>query len=129
LVPNDIFGRIGGMNNNFWGWDHEDNEFQFLLERNNISIRRQSKDIGTSYHNTVLHMHDIKIRKRDNYRCNNQTIKSQDFRDPKMGLNFTRYQIHDVQELSVQGYGVTFLNVRLHCDLEKTPWCSCERKI
>lgn len=129
MVPNDIFERIDGMNNYFWGWDHEDNEFHHLLERNNITIRRQTKHVGTSYEDTVLHLHTDKGRPRDWFRCKNQTTNSNALRDPKAGLKFTKYDMIDVQEILIEGYEATFLNVQLVCDKKVTPWCDCERKV
>lgn len=129
IVPNEVYEKVGGYNNHYWGWDHEDNEFHNLLERNNITIRRQSKHIGTSYDDTLLHLHNEKARTRDRTRCPQQRTNSRDLRDPKAGLEFTKYKMLDVQELTIEGYEVTFLNVQLECDKQVTPWCDCERKI
>jgi xylosylprotein 4-beta-galactosyltransferase len=125
VVPNGIFEKVGGMNNFYWGWDHEDNEFHCQLDRFNITINRHSKHIGTSYDDTVLHLHDIKARPRDFTRCQNQTTNSTALRDPKAGLKFTNYNLLDVQELTIEENEVTFLNVQLICDRQITPWCDC----
>jgi N-terminal domain of galactosyltransferase len=128
LVPNEIFEKIGGMNNHFWGWDQEDHEFLHQLERHNVSIRRQSKHIGTGYEDTVLHLHDINARPRDSARCHNQTKRPRSLRGSKEGLNSTEYNLLEVQELTVDGYEVTFLNVQLICNQNETPWCDCGRR-
>jgi xylosylprotein 4-beta-galactosyltransferase len=117
------------MNNHYWGWDHEDNEFQYALERNNITIRRQSKHIGTNYNDTVLHLHSKKTRPRDTLRCNNQSTISYALRDPTVGLRNTNYTLLDVQKLTIEGHEVTFVNVALICDKKVTPWCDCEQKV
>lgn len=125
VVPNAVFEKVGGMNNYYWGWDHEDNEFNHQLERQNITINRQSKDIGTSYDDTLLHLHDIKARPRDFTRCQNQTTNSQDLRDLAASLDNTKYNLLNVQELTIDGHEVTFLNVELICDRKVTSWCEC----
>jgi xylosylprotein 4-beta-galactosyltransferase len=115
------------MNHNYWGWDHEDDEFQHQLERFNISIIHQSTDIGTGYEDTAKHLHSEVTRPRDNYFCNNQWTDAWSVRSEASGLWATKYNLVDVQTVEIEGYEATFLNVNLFCDFKKTPWCDCNR--
>jgi hypothetical protein len=126
IVPNEIYRRVGGMHNNYWGWDMEDNEFNHQLERFNVTIKHQSKDIGTSYDNTFLHLHNTKMRSRDYRACKNHSYSNtRRERAADEGLDFTKYNLLDVQELEIEGFKTTFLNVQLICDTNKAPWCDC----
>lgn len=122
MLPNDIYEKVGGYNNFYWGWDYEDHEMLQHLKRLNITIRRQSKHIGTSYNDTYLHLHDDKVRPRDHNNFDHQG-KSFDPRDPKAGLVSSQYKLVDVQETLVDGHQVTFVNVELFCNTTLTPWC------
>lgn len=115
------------MNNNYWGWDHEDDELQHQLDRFNVSIVHQSTDIGTSYDDTVQHLHFEQIRPRDRSWCNNQSNDAFAVRQPNVGLRSTQYDLVDVQKVTIEGHETTFLNVHLKCDFSKTPWCDCSR--
>lgn len=128
-VSNDIFERIGGMNNNFWGWDVEDKEFMILLKRNKIKIKHQSKHIGTSYQDSFLSLHNNILRRRDYLKCNNQSTNSSKIRDNSEGVEHTKFRYLDIQEMLIDGFNATFINVELFCDFQVTPWCDCSRKV
>ena len=36
----DIFRKIGGFSNSFWGWGGEDDDLHCRLRRNNVTINR-----------------------------------------------------------------------------------------
>jgi xylosylprotein 4-beta-galactosyltransferase len=118
------------MNHEYWGWDHEDDEFQHQLERHNISIVHQSPDIGTGYEDTAKHLHSEVTRgARDRAFCNNQWTDAWSARNEDSGMKATKFNLVDIQKVTIEGYEATFLNVNLICDFKKTPWCDCNRSI
>lgn len=43
--------------------------------------------------------------------------------DRETGLANMKYTIESRHQMNIDGATVLFLNVHLHCDLVKTPWC------
>lgn len=47
-------------------------------------------------------------------------------RDKETGLNNVAYSIEREHEISVDGASALIINIKLKCNREVTPWCSCD---
>lgn len=121
LMNRDNFIQVNGMSNRYWGWGREDDELYVRLLKASIKIRRPI-GITTGKKDTFHHIHDAKKRVRDNKRYFNQTKKTSRM-DRETGVGNVRYSVDSRTNIMIEGAPVTFINVRLKCDLEKTPWC------
>lgn len=116
------FEKVNGLSNKFWGWGREDDELYLRMKEAKLSIyRHSSKQITTGYE-TFKHDHDPKKRKRDYARFYDQKKVSFQ-RDRETGVTTVKYNIAQKTNLVVNGAPCVILNVKLHCNVEETPWC------
>lgn len=114
------FIKINGMSNRYWGWGREDDELYVRMKKANLNVTRPT-GITTGY-KTFRHIHNKKIRKRDNKRYFNQTMLTSRL-DRVTGVSNVRYTIENKTRVVIEGAPVTFLNIQLHCNITLTPWC------
>lgn len=122
-VPNQVYEMVDGISNNFWGWGGEDDDFGVMLRKYNVTIRRTSQLVGNKS-DTFTHIHN-KNRPRDKISCRGQDRETFMNREPNSGLNSTQFVIKSVQSIAIDSCYATLLNVELHCDKDRTPWCDC----
>lgn len=111
------------MSNKYWGWGLEDDEFYVRLKDAGLKVHRP-ENINTGVTDTFSHIHDRAHRRRDTTKCFNQKDETRR-RDIRTGLDTIKYNISDRKELTIDGIGLTVLNVKLECDKGLTPWCDC----
>lgn len=129
LIRREHFELANGMSNLFWGWGREDDEFRLRVLRAGLKISRP-RGIRTSY-NTFEHLHDPRRRPRDSRLYYNQRVMT--FRlDQRTGLRDTKFSTVRRYGLTVNGSGLgvlsglgraTVLDIALHCDEGRTPYC------
>ncbi|XP_030370292.1 beta-1,4-galactosyltransferase 7 [Scaptodrosophila lebanonensis] len=123
LVRSEHFKLMNGMSNQYWGWGLEDDEFYVRIRDAGLQVTRP-QNIKTGVNDTFSHIHNRHHRKRDTTKCFNQKEVTRK-RDHNTGLSNVDYKILKVHELTIDGVGITVLNVLLECDVNKTPWCDC----
>jgi len=123
LISRKHYKQLDGMSNKYWGWGLEDDEFFVRMRQANMVIERP-QGIKTGRKETFRHIHSSKERKRDNARCYNQRNATRR-RDRQTGLSTTFYKVSSKRKLVVDNASVTFLDIRLECDMLVTPWCNC----
>ncbi|OQV17268.1 Beta-1,4-galactosyltransferase 7 [Hypsibius exemplaris] len=120
LMTNTQFQKVDGMSNKYWGWGMEDDELAVRLKEAHLNISRPT-GITTGY-KTFKHVHSDIRRKRDMEKLPGQK-ESNRRRDRETGLRNVLYELLSEHRLSVDGTAVTVFNVKLQCDLQRTPWC------
>lgn len=120
MINNKHFEELNGLSNIFWGWGREDDEFYLRMKEAGLKIHRP-QGIKTGY-NTFLHIHDKKERPRDMKSYGNQYKMSRK-RDKDTGLNTIQYQLVNIVNMTINDAPVKLVNIKLHCDYEKTPFC------
>ncbi|XP_029658246.1 beta-1,4-galactosyltransferase 7-like [Octopus sinensis] len=120
LLTCDDFQKTRGLSNRYWGWGQEDDEFYVRMRKAGLNISRP-QNITTGY-KTFKHLHDSKKRRRDTSRFFNQHYISS-HRDYETGFDTLAYEKVSQYDLSVNGSVAKVINIRLSCDLSKTPWC------
>ncbi len=125
LMRSDHFILVNGMSNNYWGWGLEDDEFLRRLWDAGLTVSTP-KGVTTGPTDTFKHMHVARHRQRDYQKCYNQRDLTRR-RDRVTGLNTTKYNVRSpVRRVHIEGGGPVFvLQVELHCDRERTPYCDC----
>lgn len=137
LMTKQHFSLVNGMSNRYWGWGREDDELFVRLKKSGLlegylvdekgekkmkyHVRRPqniSKDDGPVF----KHIHDKKVRPRDNKRYFNQKEKTSRL-DRETGADSVKYLVESKHELVIGGAPVTMMLVKLTCDFGKTPWC------
>jgi len=123
LISRKHYKQLDGMSNKYWGWGLEDDEFFVRMRQANMVIERP-QGIKTGRKETFRHIHSSKERKRDNARCYNQRNATRR-RDRQTGLSTTFYKVSGKRQLVVDNASITFMDIRLECDMLVTPWCNC----
>eukprot|EP00096_Caligus_rogercresseyi_P012282 TRINITY_DN5097_c0_g1_i1.p1 TRINITY_DN5097_c0_g1~~TRINITY_DN5097_c0_g1_i1.p1 ORF type:complete len:309 (-),score=72.35 TRINITY_DN5097_c0_g1_i1:1033-1959(-) len=124
LITREDFFKVNGMSNNYWGWGLEDDEFRARVVEAGLTPQRPT-GILTSKEDTFEHINFPRDHSsRDMVACFNQRDVTH-YRDRSGGLNSVEYALSHRRDLTVDGYGFSLLDVRLTCDKEKTPWCTC----
>lgn len=119
----------GGMCNSFFGWGHEDFFFKRNLKESGLRVAKlRQNTVGSNCTNTFRHIHANKRQKRDKKKCSNES--SEPACVGGSGPKHLKYNLESVEEKKIGNATVTFLNVKLFCNLQETPWCSkdCSRK-
>uniref|UniRef100_A0A2P2IBE9 Beta-1,4-N-acetylgalactosaminyltransferase n=1 Tax=Hirondellea gigas TaxID=1518452 RepID=A0A2P2IBE9_9CRUS len=114
--------EVNGLSNVYWGWGLEDDELFARLRDAHLVIHRPGNI--TAGLKSFRHMHDRRVRKRDQIRCFDQQLLTRR-RDRRTGLSTVRYTLLERRELTVDGAAVSVLNVQLQCSRQQTPWCDC----
>ncbi len=127
LMRSDHFILVNGMSNNYWGWGLEDDEFLRRVWDAGLTIGTPN-GVTTGPQDTFKHIHVAKQRPRDKKKCYNQLDLTR-HRDRMTGLNTTTYDLlSPVRQMHIEGGGPVFvLQVKLHCDMKRTPYCDCSR--
>lgn len=60
LITREVFRKVDGLSNNYWGWGLEDDEFYARLRDANQSIERP-KMITTGKKDTFKHFHSAQV--------------------------------------------------------------------
>ncbi len=71
LISHDIFRKVDGFSNHYWGWGLEDDEFHARLQEAKLQIERPT-NVTTGRKDTFKHYHQVRARPRDMIRCYNQ---------------------------------------------------------
>ena len=124
LIKREDFLLVNGMSNKYWGWGLEDDEFYVRLKEAGLNVSRPV-NISTGSNNTFAHVHDRLKRKRDMAKCFNQREVTRR-RDKETGLNNVAYAIAGEHKMNIDGASALILNIKLRCNREITPWCSCD---
>ncbi|XP_047128791.1 beta-1,4-galactosyltransferase 7 isoform X1 [Hydra vulgaris] len=120
LLSVDQFEELNGLSNIFWGWGREDDEFYMRISDKGFKVYRHGDEILTGF-NTFKHFHGPE-RKRDYVKLPGQK-KAMFSRDRVTGLSTLEYNIVKRQEIYIDGYHCSVIDVELKCDLNATPWC------
>ncbi|VDO94895.1 unnamed protein product [Soboliphyme baturini] len=122
LLTMQQYKQVNGMSNRYWGWGLEDDEFYLRLKDAGLSIQRP-RNLRTNSTNTFLHIHDRVVRRRDYARYGKQREETRK-RDRVTGLQSVQYTLVKRVEMNIEREPFTLLNVKLHCNVSLTPWCS-----
>ncbi|KAF2366320.1 Galactosyltransferase C-terminal [Trinorchestia longiramus] len=126
LLTREQFLLVNGLSNRYWGWGLEDDELYGRLKDSQLTVQRPGNlSTGTT---SFRHIHDRKVRHRDEIRCYDQHLLTRR-RDRQTGLNTLNYYLMSRRKLSIEGAHVTVLNVALQCDEKETPWCDCQSNV
>ncbi|GAB1609526.1 beta-1,4-galactosyltransferase 7-like [Argonauta hians] len=120
LLTFEDFQKTRGLSNRYWGWGQEDDEFYVRMKKAGLVISRPQNI--TTGNRTFKHLHDSKKRRRDTSRFFNQHYISS-HRDYDTGFDTLTYEKVSQYDLSVNGSVARVMNIKLNCDLNKTPWC------
>lgn len=125
MISNENFQRVGGMCNSFFGWGKEDKYLRISHERKGVKIEDLKEEAtGSNCSNTFRHIHSKK-RLRDKKNC--KAAKPVKMRCiGKIGPNLLKYDIDSIEEKKIGIASVTFLNVKVACNVTETPWCNAE---
>ena len=143
IVTKDNFLKTNGMSNRYWGWGKfinlkiivvlnfdymyfitgkEDDEFYLRLNESNINIDRPNlSEIKTNGGNTFFHNHEADVRPRDKKRFLKQ--KKESLKRDLTGLDSLQYRILETNQVFVDGFVCTIVNVELFCNKHDTHWC------
>lgn len=121
LMTKQHFEQVNGMSNRYWGWGREDDELYVRLKKAGLRVRRPDNTTITTGQNTFKHIHDKRLKPRDNKRYFDQKQKTSKL-DRETGLRTVKYDSKR-HELVINGAPLTMLEVKLNCDYGKTPWC------
>lgn len=121
LMTKSHFSQVNGMSNRYWGWGREDDELYVRLRKAGLKVGRPDNATITTGLNTFKHVHDKRMKPRDNTRYFDQKQKTSKL-DKETGLRTVKYSMKR-HELVINGAPVTMFEVKLNCDYGKTPWC------
>jgi ribosomal protein L19 len=85
---------------------------------------KKHPELSTGKFFTFKHIHDD-TRVRDKKKCRNQESRNVIVREPNSGLKSTNYTIKNVKEIVIEDCKLTVLDVEIHCNKTRTPWCEC----
>lgn len=122
IVRKEDFLKTNGMSNRYWGWGREDDDLYMRFKEANLSVQRP--DVGkfkTGKRFTFWHNHDPDKRPRDKKRYAKQ--KKESLVRDSTGLDSVQYRIDSVDELTINGYPFTVIDVVLFCNKLDTHWC------
>ena len=71
IITRDLFRKVDGLSNHYWGWGLEDDEFYARLHEANVGIERPV-NVTSGRKDTFKHYHPARLRPRDMSRCYNQ---------------------------------------------------------
>lgn len=114
LMTNGQFIQVNGLSNDFWGWGKEDDDLYKRLRITKIKVFHADAPFLT--------IHNITKRPKDIAAYFNQN-KWKDVLDMECGVKTVEYSIDSRIDTTVNGAPVTFVNIRLKCNLERTPFC------
>ena len=60
LISREVFRKVDGLSNRYWGWGLEDDEFYSRLRDANLTIERP-KMISTGRKDTFKHFHSAQV--------------------------------------------------------------------
>lgn len=124
MLTTHDYKRIHGMSNKYWGWGLEDDEFYLRIRDGELKLIRP-EGLSTDRKTTFRHVHGPN-RRRDQTRRNERTereIAEKRRRDTMGGLSNTRYKIMRRSRVTIGSEPVTILDINLHCDTVKYPYC------
>lgn len=125
IINKQDFIFTNGMSNRYWGWGREDDEFYLRLKKANITVQRPDlSDFVTGSKFTFFNNHDANKRKRDKKRFLKQKKESLVY--DETGLNTVQYRIHEKNEIKIDNFSCTIVNVELFCDKYDTHWCNMD---
>jgi len=119
------FEAMNGMSNKYWGWGREDDEFYVRMDRAKASLKRPTG--LTTGKDTFVHIHDKEHRKRDYTRTKEQK-EDQWVADNEGSFKNVKYTVQKHYKMSIDNSEVNVVDVNLHCDQAKTPWCWLGKK-
>ena len=92
------------------------------LNESNINIDRPNlSEIKTNRDNTFFHNHEPDVRPRDKKRFVKQ--KKESLKRDLTGLDSLQYRIRETNQVIVDGFSCTIVNVELFCNKHDTHWC------
>ncbi|CAF0767088.1 unnamed protein product [Brachionus calyciflorus] len=125
IIKKEDFIKTNGMSNRYWGWGKEDDDFYNRLIKANITIHRPNvKEFESGSNFTFLNNHDSEKRKRDKKRFLKQ--KKESLRFDQTGLESIMYKIQSINQILIDKYPCTIVNVELFCDRYDTHWCNMD---
>ena len=128
IVSRDVYRRVNGMSNRYWGWGREDDEFFLRLTRANVSVTRPDTQrfLRTGRQFTFRHEHRETRRARDRKRFVKQRQQALSSLDTHSGLDNVQYRIRRSYQLRIARDACTVVDVELTCDRDDTHWCSTD---
>ncbi|XP_021372934.1 beta-1,4-galactosyltransferase 7-like [Mizuhopecten yessoensis] len=118
VMTNEHFRMLNGMSNDFWGWGKEDDDLYQRMLKVGLQV---SQPVASNWSN-FRYIHNVEKRSRDKATYFNQNRFRSIF-NMRSGLNSTKYTLQSRNTSVVNGTTVHFINVILHCDLQKTRFC------
>ncbi|XP_069140938.1 beta-1,4-galactosyltransferase 7-like [Argopecten irradians] len=119
LMRREHYKQVNGMSNEFWGWGGEDDEFAQRILFNGLKVTHP-QGISTGILHTFRHIHNDTTRPRDQ-----EQYQKNIGRLPRLssGIDDIQYTLVSRNVTLINDTPVTFINVHLSCDVERTPWC------
>lgn len=125
IISKEDFLKTNGMSNRYFGWGKEDDEFYLRLNEANLTINRPDvSKFKTKEKYTFFHNHLSDKRPRDKKRFLKQRKES--LKLDRTGLDNIQYRIQSLNNIQIENYPCTIVNVELFCDKADTHWCNTE---
>ncbi|CAH8537267.1 unnamed protein product [Dicrocoelium dendriticum] len=114
ILRREIFNRLNGFSNSFWGWGLEDDEFRLRVLRSGLKI---SNPVGVVLGmNAFRIIHDEKKHFRDTATYYHPEIRNI-LSSGNGGLNTANYTLESKHLLIIDGVPALLLNVKLKCNM------------
>ena len=104
LIPKNIFKKVNGYSNSYWGWGFEDTDMKKRLDTNNIKV-----DYRDGFYQPLIHdnlgydMNEEKQVVPSEYHINNQKTFDENWKDNKNylkdGINNFSYKVISNEEV------------------------------
>jgi xylosylprotein 4-beta-galactosyltransferase len=124
IVRREDFLATNGMSTRYWGWGKEDDEFYLRLQEANLTVQRPNVSAFGAREHAFWHNHDANRRVRDRRRFLKQ--KKESLQRDTTGLSNIQYRVVSIEEIHIETYPCTIVDVMLFCDKSDTHWCNYE---
>ncbi len=104
LLPKNIFKKVNGYSNSFWGWGFEDTDMKKRLDKNKIKIEYRDGVYQPLFHDNLgYEVDDNNNSKPSKYHMENQKIFEKKWKNVKNyledGINNFKFKINSNEEI------------------------------
>jgi len=104
LLPKNIFKKVNGYSNSFWGWGFEDTDMKKRLDKNKIKIEYRDGVYQPLFHDNLgYEVDDNNNSKPSKYHMENQKIFEEKWKNVKNyledGINNFKFKINSNEEI------------------------------
>ena len=104
LLPKNIFKKVNGYSNSFWGWGFEDTDMKKRLDKNKIKIEYRDGVYQPLFHDNLgYEVDDNNNSKPSKYHMENQKIFEKKWKNLKNyledGINNFKFKINSNEEI------------------------------